>query len=186
MDSSSNACPTWQDSFVTLLPAIQRQARYRFRSLAVNDRDEAVAETVAAACVAYQALHAQGRLHLAYPSTLAGFAARHTAADRHVGGHATTRDVLSRAARKRRGFEVVAFDAVANVKIARRRDYTPADHAAFRIDFAAWLDQRSRRERRVIRMLVAGEKPGVVATRLGVTPARVSQLRRVLERSWHA
>jgi DNA-binding NarL/FixJ family response regulator len=186
MNLSSNTCPTWQAGFVALLPAIQRQARYRFRSLTVDDRDEAIAETVAAACVAYRALHAQGRLHLAYPSTLASFAGRHTAEHRHVGGHATTRDVMSPAAQRRHGFDVVAIPGDPDPRVARRRDYTPADHAAFRIDFADWLRRRSRREQSVIRRLVSGERPGRIADRLGVTPARISQLRRELERSWHA
>ena len=58
------------------------------------------------------------------------------------------------------------------------------DLAAFRIDFARWLKMLTRRDRRIIAALLGGEGTGAVASRFGISAARVSQLRRRYEREW--
>ena len=64
------------------------------------------------------------------------------------------------------------------------RTASPADIATIRIDFRAWLRTLNRQQRRVARRLAAGESVQVVAKMFGLTPDRVSQLRRELERDW--
>jgi hypothetical protein len=56
--------------------------------------------------------------------------------------------------------------------------------AAFRIDTAAWLATLSARDRRIALDLAEGQATGEVARRHGVSPARISQLRRVFQGSY--
>ena len=64
-------------------------------------------------------------------------------------------------------------------------DRTPvADQVAFRIDFPAWLNGLSARDRQIVDELAVGERPGDVARRFRVSPARISQLRSELRHSW--
>jgi hypothetical protein len=61
---------------------------------------------------------------------------------------------------------------------------SPADQAAFRIDFQHWLNQFSPRDRRIIIHLASGEEDGTVASLFGTTQCKVSQLRCSYEQSW--
>ena len=62
---------------------------------------------------------------------------------------------------------------------------TPADHAAFLIDFEAWLGQLPERRRLSAEMLAQGYGTKEVALQVGVTPAAISQARTELARNWH-
>ena len=62
----------------------------------------------------------------------------------------------------------------------------PADEAAFRVDFEAWLGSLPDRKRRVAELLAEGHEGVVVARLVGIAPSRVCQLRRELEASWRA
>lgn len=64
------------------------------------------------------------------------------------------------------------------------RNYDPADEAAFRIDFAAWLAGLPERRRRAVELLAEGLGTYAVARRLGVKPGAVSRTRMWLARSW--
>ena len=102
-----------------------------------------------------------------------------------------------RKAQKARDFKVVSLDSndqfipgslVGTWKewlVADRR-VTPADEAAFRLDFAAWLGDLPEKKRQVAESLAEGHEPGLVARLVGVSPARVSQLRGELAESWQA
>ncbi len=73
-----------------------------------------------------------------------------------------------------------AFDP--NDLTGRRDD--PADLAAFRLDYEAWQATLNEWQRRVANMLAAGTRTGDAAKSLGVSRARVSQMRRELATSW--
>ena len=60
------------------------------------------------------------------------------------------------------------------------------DQVAFRCDFPAWLKTLAPRDRNIARALAEGGRTIDVAKRFGVSLARISQLRRELERSWLA
>ena len=62
----------------------------------------------------------------------------------------------------------------------------PADEAAFRVDFAAWLGGLPEKKRRVAELLAEGHEGVVVARLVGIAQSRVSQLRHELEASWGA
>src|SRR5262249_50448364 len=52
------------------------------------------------------------------------------------------------------------------------------EQVCFRLDFPAWVGSRSERDRRIIDDLLQGERTLDVASRHGLSPGRVSQLRR--------
>jgi len=58
------------------------------------------------------------------------------------------------------------------------------DQVAFRLDFPAWVNTLSDRDRRVVGDLMAGERTLDVAAKYGLSPARVSQLRREFMEGW--
>jgi FixJ family two-component response regulator len=64
-----------------------------------------------------------------------------------------------------------------------RRTPVP-DQVWLRVDFPAWLETLPRRERQVAESLMLGKTNGEVAREAGVSPSRVSRLRRELEASW--
>ena len=183
----------WQAGFTSILPRIQTHAQIKFRRLPSERRHESIAEAIAAACISYQRLAAQGRLQCAHPSTLADYAVKHVNSGRHVGGHQdAAKDVLSPVAQRRHGVHVVhchipvpLLDGAAwkDLAVAERKASVP-DVAAFRIDFTEWLRTMRRRDRRIINALVAGEGTMEVAHRCRVSAARISQLRRKYEREW--
>ncbi|HJZ53795.1 MAG TPA: transposase DNA-binding-containing protein [Gemmataceae bacterium] len=57
---------------------------------------------------------------------------------------------------------------------------------AFRLDFPRWRSGFGRRARAVLDALAAGGRTNEVARELGLSPARVSQMRREFERGWKA
>ena len=188
--TSQPAVRDWQSGFLELLPQIRAQLRYAFRGLRSEAREDAEAEAVAAAMVAYQRLAERGKTDLAYAGPLALYAVAHYRAGRRVGCRWSTTDVMSMAAKKRRGFEIhrfatrpqaeqVCFDGLVETKRA-----SPADVAGWRLDLAQWLRSLGRRDRAIAVQLAVGERTRDVARRFGLSAARISQCRRSLFRSW--
>jgi hypothetical protein len=68
--------------------------------------------------------------------------------------------------------------------VVESRRVSPADRAAFKLDFAQWLSQWPFRHRKIINALASGERTTDVAQRFGVTLARISQLRGQYQQSW--
>lgn len=62
----------------------------------------------------------------------------------------------------------------------------PADLAALKLDYDAWLLTLTDRERECLEAFLQGETTQDVAKRIGVSPARVSQIRRELVTFWRA
>jgi hypothetical protein len=183
-----------------LLPAVRTHAQIQFRHLPLEQREDLIQEAIASACVSYQLLAVKGRLHDAHPSTIATYAVRHVHNGRHVGGRRDrAQDVLSPAAKRRHHVQVVAFDTRRIVPLPRSSDgrtsgwrqvviedrrISVPDLAAFRVDFAEWLRTLSRRSRKIIGSMAAGVGTMALARKFGVSPSRVSQLRREFEKSW--
>ena len=180
----------WQSNFLALVPVVETHAAIRFRRLALVDREEAVAEAVAAACLSYHQLAGQRKLHKAYASTLANFAVRRVTQDRHVGGHRNCRDVLNPATRKKRGISVTSLSPWCNT-IGTWRDLdlesrrvSPADQVCFKLDLQAWLKTWPSRHCKIIAALAAGHRALMVARRFRLSEGRISQMRRAYEASW--
>jgi hypothetical protein len=184
---------------------IERHGRFAFRGLRCPaQRDDAVADTVALAWRWFARLVARGKDPSAFPSALATFAARAVYDGRRVCGRESDQDALSPRARRRRGFAVQRLPASTarphderygapcgqrhqdewEEALADNTRTPPDEQAAFRLDFPAWLLTHTDRNRRVIGDLMRGERTKEVGEKYGLTPGRISQLRRELMNDW--
>ena len=209
MTSPSGAClppagaEQLQAAFLLILPRIETHARVWSRHLACPGlKEDFVCEAVALAWRSFLRLAQRGRDATLFASALASLAVRAVRSGRRVCGQEKSRDALSPAAQRRRGFWVEELLPPA----ARERPYgepsgqrrqdafeerlkdntqTPVlDQVVFRCDFPAWLLTLSERNRLIVDDLVAGEGTGDVARKFGISPGRVSQLRRHFEDDW--
>jgi hypothetical protein len=181
----------WHRRFLAMLPAILTHARLSFRHLDPEAREEAVAECVANSLVAFVRLYKSGRVARAFPTALARFAVAQVKDHRKVGGHLNVKDVLSKYAQEQKHFRVDSidhFDADEDqwqeAVVEDTRTATVPDIVAFRVDFADWLWQLPRRDRRVAQYLSLGNRTQDAARKFGVSEGRISQLRRGLAESW--
>jgi hypothetical protein len=176
----------WRDGFLAILPVVQTHARICFRHLRAGDREEAIANTTAFAWSSFLSLAQQGRLEVAFPSTLATYAVRATSSGRLFGYGQSSTDALNPLAHRRHGFAMESIGDTESWRksLAAPRRVCPADQAVFNLDFEAWLKGLNRRLRRIVAMLVAGWRTSEVAIRLRLSEGRISQFRRVLEQSW--
>ena len=182
------APPAWQDGFLSVLPEIERRLRFAFRELFAEAKEEAVQEATCLACRAYARLAADGRAGVATGASLAGYAAAQYRAGRRAVAPLNVRDVCSAHCRLRKGVTVerldVACDGGWREVLVEDRTVTPADLAASRIDYPAFLAALPPRTRRVADALAGGETTGEAAARFDLSAARVSQLRRELRLAW--
>jgi hypothetical protein len=177
--------------FLSILPRITTHGRVYFRHLRVADREEAVQEMVALCWKWFLRLAERGKDATRFPSALATYAARGVRSGRRVCGHERARDALSPSAQRRHGFLVSTLPEVSTLSdsplseaLADNTRTPPDEQCAFRLDFPAWRLTRAERDRRVIDELMAGEGTLDVAGRHGLSPGRVSQLRRELHDDW--
>ncbi|MCI0464318.1 MAG: hypothetical protein L0Z62_45875 [Gemmataceae bacterium] len=186
------SAPSLRADFLTILPAIERHARFAFRHLQrYHDREDAIAETVAVAWAWYVRLARQGRDATAFPTALASFASRHVKSGRHLCGTENTKDALSPNARRHRGFGVEQLpdnrtqgqSPWQEALIDNTQSPVP-EQVIFRLDFPAWLLTLTDRDRRIAEQMALGQRTLDLAGDFSVSPARVSQLRREFRQSW--
>ena len=65
-----------------------------------------------------------------------------------------------------------------------RRLFSGSPYPAARIDFGQWLHGLPARRRHLAELLAMGERTREAARQFGISPGRVSQIRRELEASW--
>jgi hypothetical protein len=179
-------------AFLEMLPAIRRSAQVAFRKLPSELRHDLIEEVVANSYVAFVRLVERGLADRALPSPLARFAITQIRVGRRVGSRLRIGDAMSNYAQFRKQFSVERLDHFSaedgcwkEVLVEDRRA-TPADVAATRLDFAEWLRRLTARLRRIALALAAGETTSAAAKMFGVTPARISQIRDLLRKSWEA
>lgn len=181
-----------QTAFLEMLPAIQNQAKVAFRHLPVQRQEDLIAEVTAHAFVAYTRLVERGLTEIAYPTPLAWFAIKQVRSGRRIGVKLNVRDVASSYCRKVKGVTVERLDRFDKETgewqeiVVEDKNSGPAEIAATRLDFAAWLRTLPRRFRQIAKTLAVGETTGNVARKFRVSPGRVSQVRRELKKSWEA
>src|SRR5262245_51597139 len=94
--------PHLHADFHTLLSVVGGHALVTVRDHYEVDREELVAEAVAAAYESYVRLKARGKDPVRdFPTAMATFAVLHVRDDRHVGSACSCTDVLSRKARQK-------------------------------------------------------------------------------------
>jgi hypothetical protein len=176
--------------FLSMLPHIKRHALIGLRELRGEARDDALQEVIASSFVAFTRLCERGKADLAYPSVLARFAVAQLRSGRRVGNRLNCREVLSEYAQRLKGFSVERLDKferhyqIWQEILVEDGRASPADLAMYRIDIRAWLKSMPVRQRRIAQMLAAGFTTPEVAERFGVSPGRISQLRRWLKEHW--
>jgi hypothetical protein len=187
---STSTKPANHAAFLAMLPAIRRAAQISFRKVRPELPYELIEEVVANAFVAFVRLIERGQADRVLPSPLARFAIAQVRVGRRVGNHLRIRDVLSNYAQYQKGFQVEALDEYdveedcwQQVLIEDKRA-TPADVAACRIDFAEWLGRLTARFRKIALALASGETTKGAAKMFDLSPARISQLREWLKKSW--
>jgi hypothetical protein len=181
-----------QVRFLSILPRIELHGRISFRFVRCPDqRADAIAEVVALSWCWYVRLAERGKDATRFPSTLADFAARAVRAGRRMCGRERSRDVLSPTAQRRYqfaveclpGFSTLSSNPLAEALVDNTQT-PPPEQVAFRLDFPAWLQTRTERDRRLAEDLMTGERTLDVSTKFGLSPARISQLRRDFHEDW--
>jgi hypothetical protein len=190
--------------FLLILPVVQRHGQVYFRHLDAEAKEEAIAEMVALAWKWFLRLVDQEKDASDFPRAIATYAAKAFNSGRRLCGQQKAKDVLSRRAQRLHEFSVESLSGslqVPHEKLYsevggqrqldgfedRLRDNThtpPDEQAAFRIDFPAWRLTHSLRNRDLIDDLMRGERTMDLADKYGISPARVSQLRREFMEDW--
>jgi hypothetical protein len=188
---------TVTDLFLAHLPRFLAHARFAFRRVGCPEaRADRVVETLALAWKHFAALARRGRKPERFLTTLTLRCSQAVKAGRRLAGCETGTDVLSPVAQVRHGVSVVRLpdrdrapdrhplpDELAEAPADNTRSAVP-EQAAFRLDFPRWRASLRRRDRRVLDALAGGERTEDAARRSGISPGRVSQLRREFERGW--
>jgi hypothetical protein len=156
--------------FVAMIPGIQKHLRFAFRHSPRAVRQERIDDGLAQAFVLFAHLSLRKRVRLAHPTALARYAANRVRSRRPIGSRSNSRDVMSPAAQRRFGFRVMSSDPGcwpgplhSTELLGESRQATPAELAAIRVDFAAWLGRLSERHREIALCLAVGEPTGTVA-----------------------
>ena len=133
----------------------------------------------------------RGKDSTRFPTALATFAARAVRSGRRLAGMDRSKDVLSPLAQQQQGFAVgklpdcSTLDGSPLDEALHDNTRTPPDEqCAFRIDFPAWRATHAERDRRLLDDLMLGERTLEVACKYGLSPGRVSQLRREFLTDW--
>jgi hypothetical protein len=185
-----------QREFTAHLSAVEDAVSFAFRKrLRRQEYEEALAEARAAAWSAWHGLIAKGKDPLEVGvRAIAHNACRHVRNGRRLGNAHCGRgamDIQHPRVRHDSGLRVLSFEEADRDMAGSWREWlaednccSPADQAAFRLDFEGWLASLPMRKRQVAELLAEGHEGAVVATEVGVSPGRVSQLRTELQESW--
>ncbi len=181
-----------QARFLTILPRIERHGRCYFRHVRCpHQKEELLAEMRGLAWLWFVRLADRGKDVTGFVSALATYAARAANSGRRVCGQERGKDVLSPLARRRHGLAVGTLPDHGTLggspleEALRDNTRSPVDEqVCFRLDFPAWRASRTERDRRILDALMLGERTLDVAGRHGLSPGRVSQLRREFLTDW--
>jgi hypothetical protein len=175
-----------------MMPTIRTRARIAFRYLDPEARQEAVQEVVCNALKAFVRLVELKKMDLAYPTVLAKLGVAQVKDHRKVGGRLNVHDVMSAYCQAKKGVVVERLDHFDEEEnqwceiVVEDRNAGPAEVAATRMDFAAWLKSLPKRLRLIAKFLATGETTTAAAKKFGVCQGRISQIRMELKRAWQA
>lgn len=187
---SPDSAASIRERFLCLLPMIDEQAHFAFRHEQSERRQELVAEVAANAFVAFVRLLERGLEAIIYPTPLAQYAIKQIRDGRRVGCKLNIRDVSSEYAQQAKHITVERLDRYDAESgqwteiLLEDRKAGPAETAAARMDIADWFSRLPKKKRRIAATLATGETTKRAARKFHVTPGRISQTRRELEKSW--
>lgn len=194
-----------QSEFARAMPRIVRHARCFFRHIQCQHRRSDCINEVVSLCWAWWLrLVDRGKDPRQFVSVIAGFAVRAVRSGRRLCGQERAKDALSTVAQQRHGFKVESLplstrrcheEVHGGVTGQRQMDIyeerlhentrtQPDEQAAFRIDWPCWLDTRTDRDRRLIEMMARNERTLDLSRKFGLSPSRISQLRRDYQSDW--
>jgi hypothetical protein len=203
---SSHRLTELHSRFLTLLPKIETHGRIYFRQLRPHRKEETLQEMRALAWFWFRRLAQRGKDAGQYLSAFNDFLVRAISSGRRIMGYEKAKDAMCVRTQKRHGFKVERLpkeirapheSRYSMVHGQREHDafaerlsdntITPIpDQAAFRIDWPAWLQTQTERNRRIIGDLMAGDRTIEVSQKYGLSAGRISQLRRQLHDDWQA
>ncbi len=184
--SSQQTSTDWQGRFLEMLPSIQQKLQLAFCRLDDEAREDATAEALVHCLLAYVRLDERGRVEAVSASTLAWYSSRQVKRGRLAVGRLNGQEPLSRYAQIGNGFQrELRHSRWLDALVADKRATVP-DQVAAKIDIGAWFATLSQRMQQIAKDLAYGFSTKQVAQKYGVTPGRISQLRRSLKQSWEA
>ena len=180
--------------FLRAMPFIISRAQRHFANLPPCDREELVAEAVAAGYMMAASLVRRGRTDKIRTRGFAAFAVKVAASGRKTGSSAATRDVMSTRGRRRHNREMRSLDAMLDndaaqvdweEALADRDDENPGEVVRRNHDYEHVLSHRrvSDKARATFHFLAethGSGKQADLAETLGVKPGRITQLKREL------
>jgi hypothetical protein len=178
--------------FLGIAPRIVTHGHIYFRHIRCPlQREDAISEMLALVWLFYVRLSQRGKDPAQFVSALATFAARRVQSGGRLTGMEKSRDVLSPLAQHEHGFVVkmlpdtstLGTNPLAEALLDNTQTPIP-EQVAFRQDFPAWRLTRTERDRRIMDALMFGERPLDISRRHGISPGRVSQLRRDFHDDW--
>jgi hypothetical protein len=192
---SSAALAHLQASFLAIvLPSVLSHGRVCFRNITCpHRRQDAIQEMIGLAWKWHLRLAEKGKDATCFPTALATYAARAVKCGCRLPGQDRINDVLSLLAQQRHHFAVVRIpqfetlsDNPLTEALADNTKSPPDEAVCFKLNFIAWLDRLSERDRGIVNDLMVGERTRDVAAKYGLSAARISQLRREFCRDWSA
>ena len=181
-----------QARFLQIRDRIETHARIYFRQVKCwFKKADLIAETIALSWKWFRRLAQKGRDATEFASALAAYAARAVRCGRRITRQLKPKDVLSKVARQRHGFCVgklpdfstLDTNPLQEALIDNTRSPVP-EQVMFRLDFPSWLTTRTERDRRIIGDMMAGQRTLYLSRRYGISPGRISQLRREYHDDW--
>lgn len=190
--SSAQAQEALHARFLTILPRIELHAQIFFRHVKCpNKKSDCIAEVIAIAWKWFRRLAEKGKDATQFVSALARLAARAVNSGRRLCGQSKAKDVLNEQTQQRCSFTVSSLPNGSSLNgnvfdeaLAENTVSPVPEQVAFRLDFPAWRLTRYERDRRLIDELMVGERTLDVARKHGLSPARISQLRREFHDDW--
>jgi hypothetical protein len=190
--------------FLLILPRVELHGRIYFRCLTYDQKAELIQEMRALAWQWYLRLNEQGKNPSDFMKAFTTLLARAVFSGRRLVGNLKAKDVMNPFTQRRVGFTVeplpvsprTSYDqlyAIPNGQELhdafeeRLRDNTTTpipDQVQFRIDWPAWLETLSGRERRMIRVMAKNESTKDLARQFDLSPARISQKRSEFREEW--
>lgn len=188
-----------------LLPKIQRHAAISFKYLKCEQkRNDRIAECIGLGWRWYCRLVQRGKDATQFPVVFAYLVVKAVKSGRKVAGQNKAQDVLNELAQQRHRFKVESLPtsmAAAHEqlyggirgqqkhdeweeRLADNRRTPPDEQAMFRLDFKAWLQSLTGRERRIIRAMARNERTRDLGRQFDLSQGRISQLRREFQDGW--